>query len=387
MKRILLLTDFSSGYSRSLLQGMVKYAKKNGPWVFYRLPLHYRKQHGDKGVVKWAKKWRADAVIAQLSDIDLQALSELHIPIIVQNYKERSQFISNLTGDYIGTGELAADFFINRGYKNFAYYGFSDTVWMRERGKGFRDRLAEYDFDVHLFEEGRRNIGEKGRWEYDADSLRDWLKELPKPIGLFACDDFFALQITEVCKMNDINIPDDIAILGVDNDDLMCNISDPTLSSIELDVEAGGYEAGELLAQYFKKEKQPPVDIVIKPVRIVLRDSTEKFSVTDKYVEQVLKYILKNYYQRLTVEGIIESIPYSRRVFERRFKEETHMTIYQYVQKVRIDKLAELLLTTDLPLAEVAAMAGFDDYNNVSRTFVKSKGMSPLQYRKKHSLK
>ena len=387
MKRILLLTDFSSGYSRNLLQGIVKYAKKHGPWVFYRLPLYYRKMLGDKGVAKWAKEWKADAVIAQLSNIDLNALYELKIPIIVQNYKERNEFVSNITGDYLGTGELAADFFIHRGYKNFAYYGFSDAVWMRERGEGFSGRLKEHGFKTHCFEEREENVGEEGRWEYDAEKLKGWLVSLPKPVGLFACDDFFALQVTEVCKMNEINIPEDISILGVDNDQLLCSISDPTLSSIELNVELGGYEAGKLLDEYFRKEKQPPINIVIKPVRLVLRDSTEKFSVTDKYVEQVLRYIENNYQQRLTVDRIIEMVPYSRRVFERKFKEETHMTIYQYVQEVRISKLSELLITTNLPLVEVATMVGFDDYNNVSRSFVKYKGISPLQYRKKHKLK
>ena len=125
MIKILLLTDFSSGYSRSLLENVVRYAREVGPWAFYRMPLYFRELYGDEGVVEWAKKWGADAIIAQFSDIDLSVLNQLNIPIIVQNYKERSSGISNLTGDYFGTGVIAANFFLHKGYKSFAYYGLT----------------------------------------------------------------------------------------------------------------------------------------------------------------------------------------------------------------------------------------------------------------------
>jgi LacI family transcriptional regulator len=385
MKKILLLTDFSSGYSRDLLRGVVEYAKENGPWIFYRLPLYYREIHGDKGISKWALQWEADAIIAQLSDIDLDALMELNIPIIVQNYADRKEMISNITGDYFGTGSMAAEFFIHRGYKRFAYYGFNDTIWMRERGDGFIAEVGKHGLDMHFFNDSEQIVGESGRWEFDAGKVKDWLLALPKPIALFACDDFFALQLTEICKMYEINIPEDIAILGVDNDELLCNISDPTLTSIELDVISGGYEVGRLLDRYFKGEIKAPVstDIVVKPIRTVLRQSTEKFQVSDKYVEQALKLIEQEYYKELTIEQILQKIPVSRRVFERRFKNETFMTIYQYIQELRVERFAKLLQTTEIPLIDAAFMSGFSDYKNVSRIFSKKKQMTPSQYREK----
>ena len=124
MAKILLLTDYSSGYSRNLLKGIVKYSKQFGSWVFYKMPLYYRKVHGEQGVVDWAKTWGADAIIAQLEDcVNVEQLKKLNIPIIVQNYRERSSEISNLTGDYFNTGVMAANFFLQRGFTNFAYYG------------------------------------------------------------------------------------------------------------------------------------------------------------------------------------------------------------------------------------------------------------------------
>ncbi|KAI4358116.1 Xylose operon regulatory protein [Parabacteroides sp. ASF519] len=223
MIKILLLTDFSSGYGRSLLENVVRYAREVGPWAFYRMPLYFRELYGDEGVVEWAKKWGADAIIAQFTDIDLSVLNQLNIPIIVQNYKERSPGISNLTGDYFGTGVMAANFFLHKGYKSFAYYGLMDTVWGRERGEGFKKAVTGKGYQVYDFDNRKQIQSEK--WNFDVEQVSKWLLSLPKPIALFACDDHYALQITEVCKMYDINIPEDIAVLGVDNDKLLCNIS------------------------------------------------------------------------------------------------------------------------------------------------------------------
>ncbi|MCD7852192.1 MAG: DNA-binding transcriptional regulator [Parabacteroides sp.] len=385
MIKILLLTDFSSGYGRSLLEGVVRYVREAGPWVFYRMPLYYRELHGDEGVVRWAEEWGADAIIAQLTDVDLNVLNRLDIPIIVQNYKERCHGLSNLTGDYYGTGVMAAEFFIRKGYKAFAYYGFTDTVWMRERGEGFRDAVSEKGYPVYTFDDDRQLSG--GQWNFDAERVSRWLLDLPKPIALFACDDYYALQITEVCKMYNIDIPGDIAVLGVDNDNLLCNISDPALSSIELDVENGGYEVGKLLHLFIEKKITAPADVIIKPVRVVSRGSTERFAVSDKYIGQVLAYIEENYCNSLSVDDLIRIIPYSRRVLEKKFKSETGMSVYQYIQQQRIEKFAALLITTDLPLAEAAAGVGFSDYKNVSRIFVKMKEMTPLQYRKRFTIR
>lgn len=385
MIKILLLTDFSSGYGRSLLEGVVRYAREAGPWAFYRMPLYYRELHGDEGVVRWAEEWGADAIIAQLTDVDLDILNRLDIPIIVQNYKERYHGLSNLTGDYYGTGVMAASFFIRKGYKAFAYYGFLDTVWMRERGEGFRDTVADHGYPVYVLDDDGQMSG--GQWNFDAERVSRWLLDLPKPVALFACDDYYALQITEVCKMYNIDIPGDIAVLGVDNDNLLCNISDPSLSSIELDVENGGYEVGKLLHQFIEKKITAPVDVIIKPVRIVARGSTERFAVSDKYIGQVLDYIDENYRNPLSVDDLIRIIPYSRRVLEKKFKGETGMSVYQYIQQQRIDKFASLLIATPLPLVEAAANAGFTDYKNISRIFVKMKGMTPLQYRKRFAIR
>ena len=381
MAKILLLTDFSSGYSRNLLKGIVRYSKEVGNWSFQRMPLYYRMLYGENGVVEWAKKWQADAIIAQLTDVNIELLNDLNIPIIVQNYRDRNKAVSNLTGDYFNTGVMAAKFFLNRGYRNFAFYGFKGAIWSRERADGYSHEIEKQGYKLAVLENDNKD---KEEWSYNHTVLGNWLQSLPKPVALFACDDHFALQISETCNVYNINVPDDIAILGVDNDDLLCNISDPPLSSIVLDVENGGYNAGKLLHQLITKEITEPFNIVVNPLIIERRKSTEKYAVSDKNIRTILNYIEKNYANHLSVEELVKQVPLSRRVLEKKFKEETGESLYQYIQNYRIDLFTRLLITTDYSLFEAALQSGFENYKNVSRVFRKYKSLSPAEYRKRY---
>ena len=381
MAKILLLTDFSSGYSRNLLKGIVRYSKEVGNWSFQRMPLYYRMLYGENGVVEWAKKWQADAIIAQLTDVNIELLNDLNIPIIVQNYRDRNKAVSNLTGDYFNTGVMAAKFFLNRGYRNFAFYGFKGAIWSRERADGYSHEIEKQGYKLAILENDNKDREE---WSYNHTVLGNWLQSLPKPVALFACDDHFALQISETCNVHNINVPDDIAILGVDNDDLLCNISDPPLSSIVLDVENGGYNAGKLLHQLITKEITEPFNIVVNPLIIERRKSTEKYAVSDKNIRTILNYIEKNYANHLSVEELVKQVPLSRRVLEKKFKEETGESLYQYIQNYRIDQFTRLLITTDYSLFEAALQSGFENYKNVSRVFRKYKSLSPAEYRKRY---
>ncbi|MDR1371426.1 MAG: DNA-binding transcriptional regulator [Dysgonamonadaceae bacterium] len=381
MKKILLLTDFSSGYSRSLLKGIVRYSNKQGPWMFYRMPQYYRELYGDDGVVRWAKDWKADAIIAQLENVNLDKLNELGIPIIIQNYKERANKICNITGDYFGTGEMAAGFFLNRGFSNFAYYGFKDMVWSRERADGFRSKVEKHGYTVSML---NNESYKTEQWSFDLNVLSDWLMSLPRPVALFACDDYFALQITETCKIYNIAVPGDISVLGVDDDELLCNISHPPLSSIVLDVETGGYMAAERLHQLMNHEITEAFDIVIPPIRIESRQSTEKYAVDDKYILKVIEYIKVNYARDISINDIIRSVPLSRRVLEKRFKEKMGTSVYQYLLLYRVELFSDLLIKTDRPLVDLALICGFDDYKNVVRVFRKYKEITPLQYRNQY---
>lgn len=372
------MIDYSSEFDRKILRGLVSYSKKNGSWLFYRLPSYYGNTHGRKGIIKWAKEWEADAIIGQWDNDTVDLLKELDIPIILQNYHHRSNVYSNLTGDYRGTGRMAAQFFAKRMFHDFAFFGVNGVVWSDERCEGFRQEVNRIGGNFYSFESDKQE--DEIRME-----VSQWLQELPKPIALFCCDDSHALFISETCKISNISIPDEISLLGVDNDDLICNISDPPISSIELEVEKGGYSLGRLIHKQIMEGNKETFNIVINPIRIELRQSTEKHNIKDPYVLDVVKKIESHYYTDLNVTTLLDDIPLSRRNFEVRFKNIMHTSIYQYILTCRINHLADLLIATNDSLVDLALRVGFKGYNNISRIFKKFKGCSPLEYRKQHS--
>lgn len=382
VKRVLLLIDYSSEFSRRLLKGLIQYSKEHGPWIFYRLPSYYKTLYGKEGIVEWAKEWQADAIIARWDHEGTDLLKALNIPVILQNYKDRSAYFSNLTGDYIGTGEMAAKFFIKRRYRNFAFYGNRGVVWSRERAEGFRKEIEKSGGNYYYFESENLS-GEQ--WSSSHIQLDQWLLSLPKPVGLFACDDSFALQVSEICKINNIRIPEEIALLGVDNDELMCNLSDPPISSIVLDVEKGGYEAGRLIDQLILKERTESFDIVVKPARFELRQSTEKYNISNPYISKIVNYIEDNFTSEINIESLTNIVPLSRRNLEMKFKNEMNTSIYQFILDCRIGFFSHLLVTTDRPLFDLALESGFTDCKNISRVFKKFKGCTPVEYRQKFS--
>jgi len=381
MIKILLLIDYSSEFSRRLLRGLVSYSNDYGPWIFYRLPSYYKYLYGKEGIVDWVKEWRPDAIIAKWDYNGTDLFQDLNVPVIFQNYKERSKHASNLTGDYIGTGKLAAKFFINKRYRNFAFYGNKGVIWSIERAEGFRQEIQKVNGNYHYFESESLD---ENQWNNNHIKLEEWLLSLPKPIALFACDDSFALQVSEICKINNIHIPHEISLLGVDNDELICNLSDPPISSIVLEVEKGGYLAGKLIHQLINKEKEF-FNIVINPVRIEERGSTDKYDISDKYILKIIQHIKSNFRTDILFNDLIKQVPFSRRNLEIKFKKEVGTSIYQFILNCKVEHFVYLLLTTNRSIFDLALEAGFKDSKNFSRIFKKYFGISPMEYRQKYS--
>lgn len=377
MLKIILVIDCTTEFDRKLLRGMMKYSKENGPWLFFRTPSDYKFENGrEEWVAQWAKEWGADAIIGRWDESKLDLLSKLDIPIVLQNTKSRSNIYSNLTGEYIRTGQMAAEYFRKKFFTSYAFYGIKDVIWSTEKGRGFREEVLKGKSQYSQFEEDARTV-------YDRQKLTEWLESLPKGTALFCCDDAHALTITETCKIAGINVPEDIAVLGVDGDDLICEISDPPISSIQLEVEHGGYETCRLLHQQILNKRREPFNVFISPSEIKERNSTRAFNISDPHIMSVVKYIDENYMCDIRMESIFKLVPLSRRSVEMRFKKATGMSIYQYLLNTRIEHFAYLLTTTDKPYIDLAYEVGFRDFANVTRTFRKYKGCTPLDHRKK----
>jgi LacI family transcriptional regulator len=386
MHKIILLIDISEEYGQNLLKGIVKYSKEFGPWVFCKMPIFYREIHGIEGVISFAKDWGADGIIARLhSESDVKAIVDAGIHLIIEDFKERSLGVTNITGGYFEAGEMGAEYFINKGFKNFAFYGFKNIVWSRERFEGFQNYLSNHGFDVSHLDQDYQSLNEL--WYYKPSSLSQWLLSLPKPIAIMACDDERAQHITEACKHAQIQIPEEIAVLGVDNDQMTCNLSDPPLSSINLDTEKGGYEAAHSMDLLITNGIKSPSNIIVKPTHIITRQSTDITSANDQYIAKALKFIHQNIDNKINVSDVLKNVPLSRRFFEIRFQEITGIAVYKYIYNLKIQKFAARLLETDKTITELALESGFAMSNNISRQFKQVKGCTPIEYRKKHKNK
>ena len=378
MYKILLLLDYASEFERNILRGLVKYSSEHGPWLFYRLPPSFRATYGDEGIIRYAREWKADAVIGRWDNDELDIRRELHIPVVYQNYHHRRVDSCNLTGDYRSAGMMAAQFFFSKGYRNLAYMGIEGVVWSCERRDAFREYVQTNGGDFSCFEYGpEEDSGLRSR-------LRNWLESLPKPVALFCCDDENALYVSETCKICGLRIPDDISLLGVDNDELICNISDPPISSVELNVKAGGYALGRLIHEMINGEFAGVRDVVISPVRIEPRRSTEKYDIRDPYIRKVMQRIDNEFATDLTVADLLADVPMSRRNIEVKFRKAVGTSIWQYLLGCRCRYLANLLITTDRQLIDLASEAGFSDYTNIARAFRKIFGCSPKEYRNRN---
>lgn len=386
MIRLILLTDYTESFSYNLLKGILAYSRQTEPWVICRMPHTYKQTQGMEGVLRWAKAWKADAVIGRFdNDDNVLLLKENGLIVMAQDYKNRFTEIPNITGNYLKAGRMGADFFIRKGFKHFAYYGYHDAVWSQERCEGFRQILAEHGMEQNLSIYDKQSVDEV--WFDETPSLLAWLRSLPHPTALMACDDNQGNRITEICKIHNLRVPEQISILGVDNDKIICNISDPPLSSISQNIEKGGYEAAALIERIYKGEESDPQDVVIEPVTIVNRLSTDYYPTNDPYILTVLSYVHQNINRPIHVEDLVKLVPMSRRLLEIRFREATRQSIHQYIATLKMERFAQLLKTTTEPVGDVAAQVGIENLKNLSRQFKTTKGCTPQEYRKLYAQK
>jgi LacI family transcriptional regulator len=254
--------------------------------------------------------------------------------------------------------------------------------WSDGRQEGFRDYLIEAGFEenIHIYDQQRVS----NLWYYKQSLVHDWLLSLPKPVGIFACDDNQASILVEACDVLGIRIPYDAAIIGVDNDEIICGMSNPPISSIDVDIERGGYEAAAMAVQMMKDPSYTGEDIVLQPLYIVTRESSNLITTRDVQVHSALTFIHSNVEHKILVPDVLAHVAMSRRLLEQRFLRATGKTIYQYISEQRVDHFAALLLDTKDSIANLAARMDEPDPKSLSRRFKEIKGCTPSEYRKKN---
>jgi LacI family transcriptional regulator len=383
MLRLLIISDFTEAFPSKLLRGIVNYSRRKEQWSICRMPPAYKRVIGIRGVIDWAKSWGADAVIGQFEqDDEVGLFAENGIVAVAQDFKQRFNTIPNITADYIGTGRMAARFYLERGFRNFGFFGFRNVCWSDERFEGFRQEVTAAGFGDSLYSYNLQDIDHL--WYYERQHLREWLHAIPKPIGIMACDDNQGNNLVEACHVAGIRIPSELSILGVDNDELLCELGSTPLSSIQVNIEEGGYQTAALIEKRVLNPHTPLEDIVLRPVKIVSRISTAAYATDDIQIQKAIQFIHRNDMKKISVTDVMGEVALSRRLLERRFKKVTGQTIYQYITDLRLKHFAQLLLDTDEPLTSIAYSLGETDTKSISRRFKQLYGCPPGEWREKN---
>lgn len=383
--RIVLLVDPSRAFGRGILYGIARYSRLHGPWTFYRRPPYYIGPWRPGKNLSWLKnivrKFDADGVIMRTVG-NTAAVLELDLPVIVLDINELIPAYANIIGSNIEIGKIGAEYLLNRGFRHFAYCGFDNMLWSRQRGEGFCDRVKEAGFETLLYVQPKSKSNRS--WEKEQSFVVEWLRLLPKPVAIMACNDDRGQYVIEACKIAGLHVPEELAIIGVDNDELVCDLTDPPLSSISLNCEMAGYEAAELMEKLMAGEKMAGKLITVKPTHVVTRQSSDILAIEDHIVAEAVRFIRQNVKRSPQVNEVAEAVALSRRALEKRFRAILNRSVYEEIRRIRINLLTEILTQTDMSITEIAAEMGFPGPEHIARYFRKVKGVSLIDYRKKY---
>lgn len=379
-RQVGLLVETATNSGRSILRGIARYIRTHETWQCFMAPG--MSEEFPVGL----QDWQGDGVLATAAtDSMRRELRRRKLPVIdLSNEKSDSPFPRVLADD-AGIGRLAAEHFLDRGYRHFGFYGLPDDNYSNLRMEGFRKRLAEEDIEVHV--NRTESLGQTEDWRWWRDISEQWIRSVPRPIGVLACNDNQGRTLTGVCNRSGLRVPEDVSILGVDNDEVMCELCNPPMSSIEKADDTRGYEAAALLEKLMRGKSPPPGPLTIPPRKIVSRQSTDLLAVDDPDVADAVRFIRRHAHEPILVKNVLQEVPISRRSLEKRFLEILGRLPGEEIRRVHVARAKTLLAESDLPLAEVARRSGLRTAKSLSDIFRRHVGITPSEYRQQHLIR
>lgn len=378
LRQVALLIETSNAYARGVLQGIVSYNREHEPWSIY-LP----EQERGATPPSWIKNWRGDGLIVRIeTDAIAQTVRRLGKPVVDVSAARRVEGIPWVETNDEAIVELAIDHFRSRGFKQLAFCGDPDFNWSQWRQDGFLNRVGlDSGLTGDVFQATSRSHP-RYSWNREKKRLANWISKLPKPVGIFACYDIRAQQVLDVCRELQIRVPDEVAVLGVDDDELLCNLCHPPLSSVIPDAHRTGREAARLLDVLMNGGSVDEERHLIDPRGIATRQSTDVLAVDDDDVATAIRYIRENACEGINVVDVLKQVPLTRRALELRFQSLLGRTPHQEIIRQRVERVKSLLIETDLPLKTIARRTRFEHEEYMSVVFSRAMGTPPGQYRR-----
>jgi LacI family transcriptional regulator len=379
--RIGLVMTHSLAFFRDILRGVKSFAMERPEWIFTPISP-------DKRALELAQPLRCDGYLAHIYSQPLaDALLSLGKPVINVSGVLPDLPCPRVVVDHVEVGRQAARHLLQRGVLQFGFVGYPQHQFSLERERGFREIVAQAGFTVHAFHERAQRIQDPtGLWTWN-QPLMNWLTELPKPAGILTSHDTQGAQASEYCRQLHFRVPDDVAIVGVDDDDLLCELARPSLSSVAVPGERIGYEAARLLDKCLSGTASAETVIVLPPGEVVVRQSSDLLAVTDLDVRAAVSFIHEHAHLPIRVPDVLKVVPVARRGLERRFRKSLNCSISEEIRRAHLDRSRKLLLGTDLPIATVATLSGFQDGRQLSIVFRAETGVTPTDFRHQFRLR
>jgi LacI family transcriptional regulator len=373
--------------TEGLMAGISEYIRDRGDWQLIIWPdcsqksLVFLKERGCKG-----------AFVSIQTTTKAKELLKIGIPVIGVATIQDLLNLPFISANAKDVAEMAGEYLLAKKFNNFAFFGLTQAKWSAERMEYFSQYLAKRNYNIQVFKEKQvlltndptpfTKLWIKTALNTGQQKVIEWLKQLPKPVAILASTDIFACHLINVAKEIGISIPDEIAILGVNNDNAICNICDPPLSSIAFNFKKAGYNATKLLAKMISgHETMRGQCIEIQPTHVETRGSTDIYAIDDTAIVEAMWYIRQNGHTPLQVDAIADHVCMSKRLLQLRFHDLIGKSVHDEIIQAHFEIAKTMLIETNLPIDEIALHSGFHYTSNMRRAFVKNTGMLPQKYR------
>lgn len=376
--RVALLVETSLSSGQDILLGIGQYIREHEPWAVYAQPHDL-----EQAPPTWFRGWKGDGIIARLQDERIfNAVAAKRVPVVDVLGVHRKQGIPLVHVENTAIAAMAAEHLMDRGFMHFAFLGLSGEYWSEERCDGFTSYLAarKHTCCTHMFS---RKVFEHTDWDKLVSRVARWLGGLKLPVGIMLCSDVQGLLVREACQAAGLTIGVQVALVGVGNDRTLCEMSSPTLSSVEANHVQVGYEAAALLDRLMRGRKAPEAPVLIKPWYVAVRESTDFLGVNDDAIARALHYIRSRCERPVGLDAVARQAGLSRSVLQRRFRRLLGRSVHDEVVDARMHKAMDLLRRSDMNIDQVAEQTGFGYAQNMGRVFRQRFGQSPKAYRRR----
>lgn len=373
--KVALLIETTRTYTRELLSGIRRYIAAHGPWSSF---IELRAL--DSAPPEWLRNWDGDGIISRTYTQEMADLiDQTGLPAVElrsTHFAGKRPFVGM---DNSQIGKIAAEHLLNHGYREFGVYNLHAELFFEERVRNFVTTIKEHGC---LYDELSEETSEKtSHWENTQKRLMDWIASLPKPVGIFAANDQLAVRILDACQRLDIGVPEDVAVVGAENEETLCAFATPPLSSVQLDGAAVGFLAAQLLDQLMKGHEAPQQQTLVAPKGLMIRESSDAFVIHDRLVAQAARIIRENANAGINVEDLCLRLNASRSTLDRRMKAALNRSPKEEISRVRFREIERLLRETDLTIDAIAEHTGFAHSHYLQAAYKEFRGMTPGQFR------